>query len=242
MAVRDSPPVYDPRARAIDQAPAFAAAAPPLKAFPYWLEVIVAAVALLLLASFFIARCVLPRTVVAVRPIEKGSVIAKDDVALVAVPGKPSFRKIEDVQNRVAANGVAAGRPLRASDVGAALPAARKALRDIAPYRILTAADVAKPPEHAVSVTAVKKDAFLPETSIVRLARDYDAVTVVRLAAPPPHMESGAPVLLYAKDAAAPVGAQFLRALPDGQYVVACRAADLGAIAFARLRAVQGVR
>lgn len=236
-------PIFDERGDVVRQAPAFVAAAPPRKEFPYKLELCAGLIVLLLVVSAVYSR-MRPRTVVAMRPIEKGGVIAEEDVKLVAIPVEAAFTDLATVANHIAANDVVPGRPLRKDDVGplAVKPSTRDALRDIAPYRILTKEDVANAPVRAVSLTAVRKGKPLADTDVVALASGLDTVTVVRLTAPPPHMKAGIPAMLYAKNAAQPVPAQFLKALDDDRYVIACRAADAGALAASRVAATQGVQ
>ncbi|HVE71235.1 MAG TPA: SAF domain-containing protein [Thermoanaerobaculia bacterium] len=241
--VRTPPPDFDPERSAVDQAPAFIAAAPPRKQFPHKLELIL----FVLLVALFVGRLATatsPERAVAVNPIAKGKVIAEADVEAMPLFPAADFRHSSEVVGRVAKRDIAAGRPFRAADVGDASPdePAQKALRDIQPYRILTAADLPKPPSHGVALRGVRANGMVPDAEIVELANEHDAVTVVRAIAAPPHLRPGIAALLYAKDATAPVPVQLLKALGDDRYVVACRAADAAIITATRVAIVQETR
>ena len=240
---RTPPPDFDPTKDAVAQAPMFVAAAPPRQAFANKLELMLSAFLVALFVGALLARTS-PERAVAKRTIEKGNVIVDDDITPMPLLPVTDFRDTNQVVGRVAKRDVAVGRPLRAADVADAAPKEpeQKALRNIEPYRVLTAADVAKPPRHGVALRRVRKEAMLPEAEIVELAADHDAVTVVRALSAPPHVRPGIGALLFPKEATTPVRVQLLKALDDDRFVVACNAADAATITASRVAIVQEAR
>jgi hypothetical protein len=243
MRTRTPPPEFDSAGDPLAQAPAFVAAAPPRKPLPNKLEVALG----MLLVALFMARLITaasPSKAVAVRPIEKGKVIVAGDVESARLYPAADFRDVGQVVGHVAARDVAAGRPLRKGDVGEATRAraGRKALRDVAPYRILTAADVENPPRHAMALRGVRRGALLANEEVAAIEQEHGAVTIVRVMAAPPHMQPGIAAILHGKGVAVPVRVQLLKALDDDHYVVACRATDAAGITASRVSIAQVIR
>jgi hypothetical protein len=287
-------PTYDPAQPPAPQAPAFVRALPPEKKFHYGLETVLGLLALTAV-SLGIGTCFLPRGVVAVHRIEKGTVIGPDDVVAVAMPATPSFRSTQSVQGLIALHDIDRGAPLRHTDAGTSyavvinakasgevieladvqfraspfvadgycdrsfvgmaarvpipkdqllrrpmitVARSRVACRDIAPFRILTDADIADPPPRACTIKPVRIGSFVHDTDLVSIDATFDAVAALKLAGPPPTQTPGARALLVSKEQGDGIPVQILRA--GDQTVVACRRADAPLLVrLAEPRAVQ---